>query len=68
MENELKPCPFCGGIGKMGKENYNGFGYSYTKYFVTCSKCGARSKPVDDYCEKVKFSKVVSYWNARINK
>lgn len=37
---ELKACPFCGGIPKMSQGRFNGKDTSY----VMCSECGARGE------------------------
>lgn len=44
--NELKPCPFCGGKAIDVCEEGNFFGkaaYSRTYRFVRCRKCNART-------------------------
>ena len=40
MDEKLKPCPFCGGDGKI----YTGGTYYKITYQVVCEKCGARGK------------------------
>ena len=51
--SELKPCPFCGGVGKVSFKDYkfygrNGFGDKKIKYRtqVICNKCRSRGKPI----------------------
>lgn len=50
---ELKPCPFCGGKGKVSFKDYRFGGYNgksdiRRKYRVQviCNKCRARGKPI----------------------
>lgn len=50
---ELKPCPFCGGNGKVSFKDYkfygrNGMGDKKQKYRVQviCNKCRSRGKPI----------------------
>lgn len=50
---ELKPCPFCGGNGKVSYKGYrigswNGRSECRRKYRiqVICNKCRARGKPI----------------------
>lgn len=42
LNNELKPCPFCGGkeIRQAGYFEHDEF-----VHFVFCNDCGARTKP-----------------------
>ena len=34
MNEKLKPCPFCGGKGNVGVDDFN------NKYLVMCGECG----------------------------
>ena len=52
-EEQLKPCPFCGGRGKVSFKYYAFIGQNYigdkkVKYRVQviCNKCRSRGKPV----------------------
>jgi hypothetical protein len=68
--DKLKPCPFCGGNGKMVRRERDGF----DNVFICCESCGAstgifsvrrgmippRAK-ITDYC----FDPVVRAWNRR---
>jgi len=52
-ENELKPCPFCGGNAKISWKDIafagqNDFGFKRRKFRcrVTCNKCHAHGSPV----------------------
>ena len=43
MGEQLKPCPFCGGEGRMNREaDPDGFGYFIA---IECRNCRARSRP-----------------------
>lgn len=51
--DELKPCPFCGGEGKVSFKDYrfigyNGLGDKKVSYRVQviCKKCRSRGKPI----------------------
>ena len=50
---KLKPCPFCGGVGKVSFKDYqfigvNGFGDKKIRYRVQviCNRCRSRGKPI----------------------
>lgn len=50
---ELKPCPFCGGKGKIsfkdyrfGGKNFNGDRKVSYRFQVICNRCRSRGKPV----------------------
>lgn len=50
---ELKPCPFCGGKGKISFKDYRFMGCDYKGYKtiryrvqVICNKCKSRGKPI----------------------
>lgn len=72
MKN-LKPCPFCGGKGKIkaAKRDYIGFAI-----WCECEKCSAR---VDGYCPDLKNENIalenidscrdeaIKSWNRRVN-
>jgi RecJ-like exonuclease len=51
--NELRPCPFCGGIGKVSFKDYRFGGQNYKgdkkisyRVQVICNRCKSRGKPV----------------------
>lgn len=67
MDNELKPCPFCGNAANLE------ISYSYTKqkYYlhIECKTCHAKSKilrsderPEDD---NIIVQRIVNAWNTR---
>jgi hypothetical protein len=50
---EIKPCPFCGGRGRVSAKDhlfggYNGLGQGRREYLirVICNKCKARGAPI----------------------
>lgn len=51
---KLKPCPFCGGKGKVIKW------HRQDKFFVVCQVCGASVGNASD-CRKV----AIQVWNTR---
>lgn len=58
MNEELKPCPFCGGEAEVIKlENYHTQSY---RYFVTCRVCGAEIPRISRSRQQAK-----SVWNRR---
>ena len=61
MEEELKPCPFCGGEAKSTEE----INKEYLRFSITCS-CGA-SMSFDSDVEwtESNISMTVSKWNKR---
>lgn len=64
---ELKPCPFCGGDGKITKLNHKGFKGEF-KVFVKCIRCGCRTYteyplPHDSFLARLE--RVISVWNNR---
>ena len=51
--SELKPCPFCGGNGKVSFKDYRFHGMNYLgdrkvtyRVQVICNKCKSRGKPI----------------------
>lgn len=66
---ELKPCPFCGGIGKLSNETKcYGHGDYATETFVCCSSCGARGATISDHDignEVIRIMTACNAWNRR---
>lgn len=62
MDDELKPCPFCGGKAKYDDNFYkNGTGH-----YVYCENCGASSCIlIGENCFSKKY--VFDQWNRRVN-
>ena len=51
--DKLKPCPFCGGNGKVSFKDYRFFGQNYIgdrkvsyRVQVICNRCRSRGRPV----------------------
>lgn len=69
---EIKPCPFCGGKGKVSFKDYRFGGYNgksdvRRKYRVQviCNKCRARGKPIiTDWIVNYSPYQTV-FWNQR---
>lgn len=67
MENDLKPCPFCGGEARMA-QNYQG------QKYVWCDECGAgvwgkdtEDWRVDTIGERKARKAAADAWNRRVN-
>lgn len=60
MENELKPCPFCGNNAKIVKSR-NIAAKTKEVYYVQCVGCEVRT-PI-----KVEINTTVEAWNRRCN-
>ena len=59
MTNELKPCPFCEGTGRLESEDQcGGFGCYTTIVCVKCQNCGATGARSDEYFH----GRYVRYW------
>ena len=61
MNNELKPCPFCGSE-KVVKTTRSGWGVSISEISrIECKTCGLKTRLF--YCYEKE--KVEDYWNRR---
>ena len=61
MNDELKPCPFCGSKGVI-IPIYDTWRGEYRGYIV-CSMCGARTREYADY----EVDDAINAWNRRTN-
>ena len=70
MENNLKPCPFCGcnAVIHTKRDVCVGHGVYVDKYYAECLECGAESKESDTYSTSVSgcIEQVVARWNRRV--
>lgn len=66
--DELKPCPFCGGeaVLETERECY-GHGEYHNRHFVRCKMCGARGSSQVEYSMHPDCCKVIvkNKWNRR---
>lgn len=60
MQNELKPCPFCGGKAIL-KEKYIKGVANRKNYWVVCTKCQTRTQDRNRVC------KALEEWNRRFD-
>lgn len=68
MANELKPCPFCGGVAELiPSTECGGFGLYAKTVTITCIRCGATGGSFSDFDhgEKSFKKKAISAWNTR---
>lgn len=71
MNNEkLKPCPFCGGKGKIKREMENDYWFdvpvTISFLFVKCTKCDAISKKFKISEKYIAVEKATEAWNRRV--
>jgi len=59
-DNELKPCPFCGGKPQFD-ECYDN---ASKRYSITCFNCGIEMRRWESTEDK---SKIIAAWNRRAN-
>jgi len=59
MNEKLKPCPFCGGIGKLNDKRERIASY------VKCMTCGAETGLVKVSAEYSSDDKAIEAWNRR---
>ena len=63
MNEELKPCAYCGGEGIVGC-SYADLWDRYCDWFVECEKCGATNiNPTRGYGSREEAAKA---WNMRV--
>lgn len=60
MPNNLKPCPFCGGLPNVDKCEMP---YSPVFYAVECDNINCPVQPSTDYCKDRAF--IIKLWNKR---
>ena len=69
-ENELKPCPFCGGKAEF-KSSVNCWGHGeYIKeHYVMCTECFAHGRTESEYGMEADecIAKCKESWNRRVN-
>lgn len=65
MEDELKPCPFCGGKGKVVSHNFDIF---MTAVEIVCTDCGARTAMYQGGTVKQETEWARDAWNRRNTK
>lgn len=65
MNEELKPCPFCGGKAKLNYERISGENKGYWAQ-VICTQCCGRSEGVWAGSYKSAEQKEIKAWNRRI--
>ena len=62
---DLKPCPFCGGKGRMEVKDRTDWREYYQVGFVVCERCGCRTIGVDTAPGWKKI--VTEAWNRRVD-
>ena len=71
-EENLLPCPFCGGEAELSYEYELGQGYCIKEYYVKCSSCGASGGDVSQYFHngtEAELKKLaIEKWNMRADK
>ncbi len=60
MQNELKPCPFCGGKANL-KEKYIHGVANRKNYWVVCTNCQIRIQ------DRNSVEKAIEQWNRRVD-
>ena len=62
-ETKLKPCPFCGGQGRIITKSWDLF---LTAVYVECENCEARTGLVEGGSLKVERKLAIEQWNNRV--
>lgn len=60
LDNEIKPCPFCGGKAELNTEKGRFFSY------IKCTNCGAESGLVKISAEYCADERAKELWNRRV--
>lgn len=60
-ENDLKPCPFCGGEAELTGRYIKGGANNY-QYFIRCKRCKARPQAYNTFR---KSERAIEEWNRR---
>lgn len=66
---EIKPCPFCGSDNTEVYQQTGDWGYSSSKAYVECRRCGAKGPLVEDgnysLSSEQQIRLAISKWNDR---
>lgn len=65
MDEELKPCPFCGYKPKY-KFTYGDYGYTYNRGEIRCTLCGVVMFSETTKSEATTYEGLKSRWNKRV--